>query len=249
MGTITFHKDGTTSYSEKKGKKMIQDDEVFESYFFRKSIFVIFIGLVIWMISTILFGGTVLLLTITLPFYIFSIIMYFILWITVGILAYMKYNIASMIMFFITAFVTGIVEAPIITWAAISLGSIEFAITLFLYASILGVIATGIALFIGYYFRERISKMTGIWMILIIFGLILLFVELIFGFIYQWEQYILITTPLVLIWIFGTIIWDGSRLTDYDNDEWMILSLTIFLDLIIVIVRIFILLVASRSNK
>lgn len=218
--------------------------------FFMKSVFTIFIGLLLWMVSTILFGGTVIFLFFDLTSIILLLIGYIALWVTTIILANQKKNRIAQILFFITAFYTGIMQSPVIIWGGIYLGDLQQAINLFLVASILGVLATGIALYVGYKFRERLNKFRDYWWLLAIYGLIVLIISIIIGFLYNFETYMLITSPLVLIWIFGTIIYDGIRLGDRNlEEEWMTIALSIFLDLIIVIIRIFYYLVRFSKRR
>jgi FtsH-binding integral membrane protein len=213
--------------------------------FYNKAVPVLLIGLIIWGISTLLYGGyfNIPPLQLDLVGYILLFILYIVLWIITSILAYMKYNVISMILFYISAWITGLLEYPVMVWASGEVG-IELAKLLFLIAIIMGIIGVSLALIIGITLRDKIGD--SFLIVLLIFGVVLIIVEIVLTLMFGWNTFIFFTSILVLIWIFGMTIWDGSKLPkEIDEGYWMWAVIDLFFDIIIAIVRIFIILVSS----
>jgi FtsH-binding integral membrane protein len=212
--------------------------------FWYKTLPVLTLGMIIWVVFTLLFSGflgvsTIALLTLTAI--VLSIIFYIVFWIIAIISALTKKNILSMLSFFVACILSGILSSSLLVWAS-AIISLEIVLGIFFAAFFVGIGATIGLLILGLFFRERISQK---WIYpLLLFGLILLIIEVSLILIFGYNPYILITSVFVLIWFFGIILWDGSRLpADIDEGYWMLAVINIFLDMINVIIRIFIIIV------
>jgi hypothetical protein len=225
-------------------------DERYQSLrdiFFSKCIPTLFIGMVLWMFSTLSFGGVLAPLRLDLPILIGSYIGYFIGWIAVLVLASKRENTAAMLVFFATSFISGIVQAPIILWASSMLGSTRAAGELFFIASLMGVLATAGALFAGRYFGKRISGQL-MWTALI--GILILSItESILMWIYGFNTIILWTSIIMFGLLFITILYDGAHLKEMVEHSWMMAVAVVFIDVMVMIIRIFIILVSLLSNR
>lgn len=226
-------------------------DEQYQSLrdiFFSKCIPALFVGMVLWMFSTLAFGGILgPVLRLDPPILIGSYFGYFIGWIAVLILASKRENNAAMLVFFATSFVSGIVSAPIIMWANEMLRSTRLAGELFFIASIMGVLATAGALFAGRYFGKRISGQL-MWSALI--GILILSVtEPILMWIFGFNAVILGTSIIMFGLLFITVLYDGAHLKETVEHSWMMAVARIFINLMAMIIRIFIILVSLLSNR
>lgn len=225
-------------------------DERYQSLrdiFFSRCIPTLFLGMVLWMFSTLSFGGVLAPLSLNLPILIGSYIGYFIGWIAVLVLASKRENTAAMLVFFATSFISGIVQAPIILWASSMLGSTRAAGELFFIASIMGVLATAGALFAGRHFGKRIS---GQLMRTALIGMLILIVaESILMWIYGFNTIILWTSIIMFGLLFITILYDGAHLKEMVEHSWMMAVAVVFIDVMVMIIRIFIILVSLLSNR
>jgi hypothetical protein len=214
-----------------------------------KSLPVLIGGMIIWFFSTLFYGGYLGVppLNLDLSGKILLLIIYFGLWLFSFFLALTKNNLFAMITFFITSWVTGICQYPILVWVKELLG-LDIARNLFFMASLFGILSTLAVFIMGYSLKGKIG---GRYLIsLSIFGLILVITEPILIFIFGFDEVIFITSIGVLAYVFLTILIDGSRLQEkMENDEWMMITLRIFLDLIIVIIRVFIIFAKNKSTK
>jgi len=217
--------------------------------FWKKAVPVLFIGMVIWFVSTLLSGGYLGFppITLNLQWFVILIISYFILWLIVFILAISKNNAIAMVLFFIASWITGMLEFPILLWAVADIG-LETAKMIFFVASLSGIFATIGGLLIGFIFARRIGIRW--YFVLLIFGILLMILEIILIVLYGFNTVIFFTSILVVIWIFGVIIWDGSRLPErIEEGHWMEVVINIYFDLIIIIIRLFIIIVSSQRSK
>ncbi len=225
-------------------------DEKYESLrdiFFSKCIPTLLVGMILWMFSTLSFGGVLAPLNLNVPIIIGSYIGYFIGWIAVLVLASKRENTAAMLVFFATTFISGIIQAPIIMWASSMLGSTRAAGELFFIASLMGVLATAGALFAGRYFGKRISGQL-MWSALI--GILILSVtESILMWIYGFNAVILWTSIIMFGLLFITVLYDGAHLKETVEHSWMMAVAVIFVDLMVMIVRIFIILVSLLADR
>ncbi|MBD3340593.1 MAG: hypothetical protein GF353_15910 [Candidatus Lokiarchaeota archaeon] len=216
---------------------------VLGSDFWYKTLPVLAVSLGIWIITTLFFGGLLgaQALEFNILVFVLSIIVYFVFWIICYYLAIKKMNLFSMIAFFAASFFSGILSSTLIIWASTVI-VLELVLGFFFAAFFAGLGATIGLLILGLLLRGRIGRK---WIyILIVFGLILLVTEFSLIIIFGYNPYLLITSILVLIWIFGVMVWDGSRLPDtIGAGYWMIAVIDIFLDLINAIIRIFIIIV------
>ena len=216
--------------------------------FFSKCVPVLTIGMILWMVSTLAFGGVLFEgFTLGSSTYIAGLVGYFVGWIATFFLAYRRENTAAMILFFVTTFATGIIEAPIIMWASYMLASPQMAYNLFLIASIMGVLATGGALLIGRYLGRRIPQ--RLWVGAFVLLIILVPTELIILWVVGFNQAIFWTSIVMFVLIFITILYDGAHLKESIEFSWMLPVMNIFLDLVVMIIRIFIIIVSIVSDR
>ena len=227
-------------------------DEKYESLrdiFFSKCIPTLLIGMVLWMFSTLTFGGVINgdIFILDLPLLIGSYIGYFIGWIAVLVLASKRENNVVRLVFFATTFISGIVEAPIIMWASGMLGSTRFAGQVFFVASFMGVLATAGALFAGRYFGKRISGQ--LWRTALLGMLLLMVAESILMWIFNFNMVILWTSIIMFGLLFITVLYDGAHLKETIEYSWMMAVAVIFIDVMVMIVRIFIILVSILADR
>lgn len=217
--------------------------------FWKKAVPVLFVGMVIWFVSTLLSGGYLGFppIMLNLQWFIVLIISYFVIWLVVFILAISKKNAIAMILFFVASWITGMLEFPILLWAVAEIG-LENAQMIFFVASLSGVFATIGGLFIGFIFADRIGIRW--YYVLLVLGILLIVLEIILTILYGFDNIIFFTSILVVVWIFGVIIWDGSRLPEkIEEGNWMEVVVNIYFDLIIIIIRVFIIIVSSQRSK
>ena len=226
-----------------KGGRVLGND------FWYKTLPVLIIGMVIWTLTTLIFSGVIgpLQLTFTMGIVILLMILYFILWIITIILAMVRKNFLSMIVFFNASLVSGILSSTLLIWASAIL-RLELVLGLFFIAFVVGLLVLIGLLILGLSLREKISD--NFIYPLLLFGFILLILEVSIILIFGFNPILLITSILVLVWLFGVILWDGSRLPETVGEGyWMLAALDIFLDLINVILRIFIILVEIIADS
>ncbi len=217
--------------------------------FWYKTLPVLIIGMIIWMIATLLFSGFLGISAIPLSSVVIitSIVLYIIFWILTIILAFMKKNWPSMITFFISSLFTGIISSSLLIWAA-AIIALELVLGIFFVAFFVGLGVTIGLLIMGLFLRDRISQR---WIYpLLLFGILLIVLEFSLVLLFGYNPFILITSILVLIWFFAVILWDGSRLPNtIEEGYWMIAVIDIFLDMVNVIIRIFIIIVEILSGE
>ena len=226
-----------------KGGRVLGND------FYYKTLPVLVIGMVIWTFSTLIFSGIIgpIQLTFTIGIVILLMILYFILWIITIILAMVRQNLLSMIIFFNASLVSGILSSTLLIYASAIL-RFELVLGLFFIAFVVGLLVLIGLLILGLTLRDRISN--KFIYPLLLFGAILLILEVSLILIFGFNPILIITSVLVLIWLFGVILWDGSRLPETIGEGcWMLAALDIFLDLINVILRIFIILVEIIADS
>lgn len=216
--------------------------------FWKKAIPVLFIGMIIWFFSTLLSGGYLGFppIILNLTWFIVLIISYFVLWLVIFVLAISKNNTIAMFLFFIASWITGMLEFPILLWAVAEVG-METARMIFFIASLSGIFATIGGLLIGFIFADRIGIKW--YIVLLVLGILLIILEIILTILYGFDTIIFFTSILFVIWIFGVIIWDGSRLPKrIEEGYWMEVVVNVYFDLILIIIRIFIIIVSSRRS-
>jgi FtsH-binding integral membrane protein len=212
--------------------------------FWYKTLPVLTIGMIIWVVITLLFSGLfgfgIYILT-SLAIFIIVVILYIIFWIISIIFAFKKNNLISMLCFFIASFLSGILSSSLLIWAS-TIIRLELVLGIFFAAFFVGIGVTVGLLILGLFLREKISEN---WIYpLLVFGMLLVIIEFSLFLMFGYNPYILITSIFVLIWFFGVILWDGSRLPNtVEEGYWMLAVLEIFLDMINVIIRIFIIIV------
>ena len=159
----------------------------------------------------------------------------------------MKKNWFSMITFFISSLFTGIISSSLLIWAA-AIIALELVLGIFFVAFFVGLGVTIGLLIMGLFLRDRISQR---WIYpLLLFGILLIVLEFSLVLLFGYNPFILITSILVLIWFFAVILWDGSRLPNtIEEGYWMIAVIDIFLDMVNVIIRIFIIIVEIFSES
>jgi len=172
--------------------------------------------------------------------------------IAIAMLSLSKHNLVAFILYVPTTFLIGILQVPTIQWA---LGEVGFdtAMELFIIASVGGILATIAALAIGAIFHDSIMDIGGQLM----YKLTAMFIATIAIEIFLWlifgitDLVILIVSGLVIIWITGMTILDGAYI--YDNrdvagDNWVYWAYSIFLDVWIYLIRIFVILVVLSKD-
>jgi len=218
-------------------------NQILGNDFYYKTLPVFLIGLIIWVGATIGFSGLVgpAILPLTVGFIILLIVIYFVLWIVTIILALNRQNILSMLIFLFASLVSGMLSSTLLIWAS-AIFRLEIVLGLFFIAFVVGFLVTLGLLIIGLILRDKISQK---WIYpLLLFGGILIILEISLIILFGFNPILLITSILVLIWLFGVILWDGSQLPETVSEGyWMLAVLNIFLDLVNVIIRIFIILV------
>jgi len=217
--------------------------------FWYKTLPVLSIGIVIWVLFTLLFSGFLGFEAISFSgiVIIISVVCYILFWIITILLAYWKRNIFSMLSFFVASGFSGLLSSTLLTWAS-TIIRLELVLGFFFAAFFVGVGAVIGLLILGIFLRGRISE--RLIYPLLLFGFLLLVIEISLILIFGYNPYILITSVLVLIWFFFVILWDGSRLPNtIEEGYWMIAVIDIFLDMINVIIRIFIILVEIFSEQ
>ncbi len=220
----------------------MNDENNLGSDFWYKAMPVLTAGFLIWFLTIFLFGLIVELLYIVMSILLVPLIIsYFGLWIITYIFACNKNNTIAMGCFFTSSFITGIITAPILAVASFSLGT-GIAIFLFITATVIGLGTTTGLMLMGMRLGEQITEKWGYP--LAFFGLQLVLLD--FSFIFLVGPniiFLLISTAinaLILAWLFGVILWDGSMLSgNILEGKWMVSVVDIFLDLINVILRIF----------
>lgn len=216
--------------------------------FWKKAVPVLFVGMIIWFLSTLLSGGYFGLppIVLNLQWFIVLIVSYFVIWLIVFILSVSKNNIIAMILFFVASWITGVLEFPILLWAVEEVG-LDTARMIFFVASFSGVFATIGGLLIGFFLAGKIGVKW--YSFLIVFGVLLIILEVTLTIIYGFDTIVFFTSVLTVIWIFGVIIWDGSRLPEtIEEGHWMEVVVNIYFDLIVIIIRLFIIIVSLKSS-
>ncbi|MFX1256569.1 MAG: hypothetical protein ACFFAN_01820 [Promethearchaeota archaeon] len=216
--------------------------------FWYKTLPVLSLGMVIWAVATLMFSGILgtTILTFSMGIIIILIISYFLLWILTILLAFKKHNILSMLFFICASLNSGILSSSLLIWAS-TFFILEIVVGLFFIAFFVGLIVTISLCVLGIFLRDKISKN---WIYpLILFGIIFITLEIFLIILFGSNPILLITSILVLIWFFGVIIWDGSQLPQTVNEGcWMLAVIDIFLDMINVIIRIFVIIVEMLSK-
>jgi len=217
--------------------------------FWYKTLPVLTIGMIIWVVISLLFSGLLgfgVFILNSLAIFIIVVILYFVFWIITIILAFMKKNFISMLSFFMASLLSGVLSSSLLIWAS-TIIRLELVLGIFFAAFFVGIGVTVGVLILGLFLRERISEK---WLYpLLLFGLLLIIIEFSLILMFGYNPYILITSIFVLIWFFGIILWDGSRLPNTVEDGyWMLAVLNIYLDMINVIIRIFIIIVKLLEN-
>jgi len=217
--------------------------------FWYKTLPVLVIGMIIWIVFTLLFSGFLGASAISLSFaaIIISVVLYLLFWVLTIILAFMKKNLISMFSFFGASILTGILSSTLLIWAS-TIIRIDLVLGIFFTAFFVGIGVTVGLLILGLVLRGKISEKL-IYPILL-FGFLLLIIEISLILIFGYNPYILITSIFVLIWFFVVILWDGSRLPNtIEEGYWMVAVIDIFLDMVNVIIRIFIIIVELLSGE
>ena len=231
------------------GEKLLEEEEGLGIDFHQKALPTMFIGAFLWAFSAMMFSGYFGFpaLELGIGLIIPIIIGYFAIWIITIIFAARGQNGTAALCFYAAAFLTGVMNSFILSSAAAVIG-LELAQFLFVVSAVVGVFAVAGGLIIGLAFKDRIKG--NFIRSFMIFGIILIFME--------WVIYALgVTAPLMmgisalmLIWIMGVIVYDGATLpAKIRQGYWMIAVIDIFLDFVIVVIRVFIILVQIVGNR
>lgn len=214
--------------------------------YIQKCLPVLAIGIVIWLASTLSINSLILMYQTWS--YILVYVSYFILWFVTIYLASSGRNKPAMVLFFITSYLNGLAQAPLILWGASILGSYAESRMVFILAAVLSLIAVSAALTMGMMFKDKINEK---WMYAAFVGLIFVGITefvlfLIFGTSMTWLFW---TSALMLGIIMITIVYDGAHLKETITQSWMLATLNIFIDFVIVTVRLFIILLKIFSDS
>lgn len=224
------------------------NERVLGNDFWYKTLPVLSIGMVLWVATTLILGSSLSygISGITLTVAIIAVVLYVVFWLLAIFLAIYRKNILSMMFFFMASFFSGVISSSLIAFAS-TIFRLELVLGIFLAAFFSGLGVTIGLLILGLWQKDRITEK---WIYpLIVFGLLLVIIEFSLILIFGYNPYILITSILVLIWIFGVIIWDGSRLpSTIEEGYWMLAVVDIFLDMFNAIIRIFIILIEILSE-
>jgi len=217
--------------------------------FWYKTLPVLTIGMIIWVLFTLLFSGFlgIKAIALNLIIVIVLIILYFLFWVITIIFSIKKNNILGMLFFLGASLITGMLSSSFLIWAR-TIVVFELVLGIFFIAFFSGLLITVGLLIIGLFLREKIGQK---WIYpLIYFGFSLFVLEISLIVIFGYNPILIITSIFVLIWLFGVILWDGSRLSDtVQEGYWMMAVLDIFLDMINVIIRIFVIIVEIIAER
>jgi len=217
--------------------------------FWYKTLPVLTIGMIIWVLFTLLFSGFlgIKAIALNLIIVIVLIILYFLFWVITIIFSIKKNNILGMLFFLGASLITGMLSSSFLIWAR-TIVVFELVLGIFFIAFFSGLLITVGLLIMGIFLREKISQK---WIYpLVYFGFSLFALEISLIVIFGYNPILIITSIFVLIWLFGVILYDGSRLSDtVQEGYWMMAVLDIFLDLINVIIRIFVIIVEIIAER
>ena len=233
------------------GEKLTEEEEGLGLDFHQKALPTMFIGAFIWAFSAMFFSGYFTSGNLPLEFgggfIIATIIGYIAIWIATTIFAARRQNRTAAILFYAAAFITGLMNSFILYGAAALIG-LELAKFLFVVASVVGLFAVAGGLIIGLAFKDKI-KGNFLWGFMI-FGIILILMESVIYMMGVNTPMMMGISALMLIWIFGVIIYDDATLpAKIRQGYWMIAVIDIFLDFVIVVIRIFYILVRIFADR
>lgn len=219
-----------------------------------KFIIPLLLGLIIWIISTMYYGGLITgnYVELTTLEWIGYIILYFVVWIIAILLAVANQNIISFILYIVGSWITGFLESNIVIWSVLDEGlGIDEAKNLLFMCTIIACVVIFIATFIGAYLRENTSIDTSsIGTNLIIFGFMIIVIEPIIIIRFGFDKYIIITSIIVILWTLLGAIHDGMSMFDKldgEEDQWMLMTISVFLSIIIMAIRLFIIFAKSKK--
>ncbi|MHA1746246.1 MAG: hypothetical protein ACTSWW_09615 [Promethearchaeota archaeon] len=233
------------------GEKLTEEEEGLGLDFHQKALPTMFIGAFIWAFCAMFFSGYFTSGNLPLEFgggfIITTIISYIGIWIATTIFAARRQNHTAALLFYIAAFITGLMNSFILYGAAAVIG-LELATFLFVISSVVGVFAVAGGLIIGLAFKDKI-KGNFLWSFMI-FGIVLIFMESIIYMMGVTTPMMMGISALMLIWIMGVVVYDGATLpAKIRQGFWMIAVINIFLDFVIVVIRIFFILVQIFADR
>lgn len=231
------------------GEKLSEEEEGLGIDFHQKALPTMFIGAFIWAFSAMFFSGYFGFppLEMSGGLFIALIVGYFGLWIVTTIYAARGQNHTAALLFYVAAFITGVLNSFVLYAAAAVIG-LELAKFLFIISAVVGVFAVGGGLIIGLAFKDKI-KGNFLWSFMI-FGIVLIFMESIVYMMGVTTPMMMGISALMLIWIMGVVVYDGATLpAKIRQGYWMIAVIDIFLDFIIVVIRIFVILVQIFADR
>lgn len=239
-----------SKYEKQRRKRGRSFFASFEGTFLCKVIPTILVGFILFAMGGWLFLST----EFDLLAYIGLIALFFVAGIGAIALAHGEKNALSLAVFLPFSFLGGYLEIPTLQWAVGEVG-LAVAVQLYEISVVLGVLATVGALAVGFVCHDSLREWEDeILKKLVVMGIVVIALEfvlyLVFG-ITDWV--ILLTSGLVLLWITGVVILDGSYIADArdnaDTDHWMYWAISVYLDVVIYVVRIFLILVALSDRK
>jgi hypothetical protein len=222
--------------------------------FYSKVLPTLFIGTIIWLVSTLYFAGFL----IPNPYDLVSasgydilvfIIAFIGLWILLFIFAILRLNTVAMVLFFAIAGFTGVIHGVLLY--VIGLIGIDpiLAEQLFFTAVVAGVIATAGAMSLGFMYKDQITKHYCI--AFLVFGLCIGVMELLVTIIFGWGDTSSILIDFIgLIYIFGVLVFDAAVLpAQVKRGYWMMAVINIFFDMIAMILKLFFFLLRLKGGQ
>lgn len=232
-----------------KGKQPVLGEE-----FYSKALPTLFVGTIIWLVSTLYCAGYV-----GFPGYdIFAatgydilvfIIAFIGLWILLFIFAILRVNSFAMVVFFVIAGYTGVIHGILLS--VLEMAGIDpiLAEQLFFTAVVAGVIATAGAMSLGIMYKDQITKHYCI--AFLVFGLCIGVMELLVRILFGWSDVSNILIEVVgLVYIFGVIVFDAAVLpAQVKRGYWMMAVINVFFDMIAMILKLFFFLLRLKSGQ
>jgi predicted MFS family arabinose efflux permease len=165
------------------------------------------------------------------------------------ILSYFHRNGFAFLLFLVWSWMLGFLERGILIWAASSEIEIELLRQIFIMVTLAASISVALTAFIGYYLADRYDFNILLGAVLA-FGLALLILEPILIWTFGFNETIVWTSLLVIGWIVAGTLYDGAKIReDLSEDTWMISVMNLFLDIVVLTIRLFIIIVKIFADS
>jgi len=228
-----------------KGNQPALGDE-----FYSKVLPVMFISALIWFGTCLYFGGYL-----WAPAYDYALlsmdkivvylIVYVVAWFLLLIFCFLRVNVIAAGLFFVISGITGFFMGLLLMYVSESL-TLEVARSLFLTSTLLALGASAAAMSLGLALKDRIAK--HYCLIFMLFGLFYTIFEVLMIVIFGYNN--LIIDLLMFGYIFAVMVFDTATLPGkIQRGYWMMAAVDLFFDFVTMLIRIFILLVASSGRS